>query len=104
MILAAPAAPKNKDDVPITPWRISARVKADPVAARLDQLEVVYGAEETALKFSGLGDIRFGASPLLHAALSARQLDADRFIVKDNNAAEPVRLLPALRALMAGIP
>ena len=34
MILAAPAAPKNKDDVPITPWRISARVKADPVAAR----------------------------------------------------------------------
>ena len=104
MILAAPAAPKNKDDVPITPWRISARVKADPVAARLDQLEVVYGAEETALKFSGLGDIRFGASPLLHAALSARQLDADRFIAKDNNAAEPVRLLPALRVLMAGIP
>ena len=104
MILAAPAAPKNKDDVPITPWRISARVKADPVAARLDQLEVIYGAEETALKFSGLGDIRFGASPLLHAALSARQLDADRFIAKDNNAAEPVRLLPALRVLMAGIP
>ena len=104
MILAAPAAPKNKDDVPITPWRISARVKADPAAARLDQLEVIYGAEETALKFSGLGDIRFGASPLLHAALSARQLDADRFIAKDNNAAEPVRLLPALRVLMAGIP
>jgi uncharacterized protein involved in outer membrane biogenesis len=104
MILAAPAAPKSKDDIPITPWRISARVKADPVAARLEQLEVIYGAEETALKFSGLGDIRFGASPLLHAALSARQLDADRFIVKDNNAAEPVRLLPALRALMAGIP
>jgi hypothetical protein len=31
MILAAPAAPKNKDDVPITPWRISAKVKADPL-------------------------------------------------------------------------
>ena len=71
----------------------------DSISSRL-----VYGAEETALKFSGLGDIRFGASPLLHAALSARQLDADRFIAKDNNAAEPVRLLPALRVLMAGIP
>ena len=70
-----------------------------------------YGAEDRALKLSGNGDIRFGASPLLRAALSARQLDADRFLArennkdsKDNNAAEPVRVLPALRALMSGIP
>jgi len=48
--------------------------------------------------------MRFGLSPLLHAALSARQLDADKFVAKDNNAAEPVRVLPALRALMSGIP
>ena len=65
-----------------------------------------YGAEERALKLAGNGDIRFGASPLLRAALSARQLDADRFFAKDtkDNAAEPVRVLPALRALMSGIP
>ena len=44
-----------------------------------------YGAEERALKLAGTGDIRFGASPLLRAALSARQLDADRFVAKDKD-------------------
>ena len=50
--------------------------------------------------------MRFGASPLLHAVLSARQLDADRFVAKgrQGHAAEPMRLLPGLRALMAAIP
>src|SRR3984893_927796 len=88
------------------PWRIAAKVKADTSAARLEAIEVSYGAEERALKLSGNGDIRFGASPLLHASLSARQLDADRFVAKDSkdNAAEPVRALPALRTLLSGIP
>jgi hypothetical protein len=107
MVLATPAGLKAKGDVPITPWRISAKVKADPAAARLEQLEASYGLEESALKFSGAGDIRFGASPLLHAVVSARQLDADKFAAKENSkdkAAEPIRLLPGLRALMADIP
>jgi len=108
LVLAVPAGLKSKGDVkgdvPITPWRISAKVKADPAAARLEQIEASYGAEETALKFAGLGDLRFGASPLLHAAVTARQLDADKFVAKDNNAAEPLRLLPGLRALIADIP
>jgi uncharacterized protein involved in outer membrane biogenesis len=111
MVLAVPAGLKAqgtqgdvKGDVPITPWRISAKVKADPAAAKLDQLEASYGAEESALKIAGVGDIRFGASPLLHAALSARQLDFDRFAGKDNSAADPVPLLPGLRMLMDGIP
>ena len=107
LVLAVPAGLKARGDVPITPWRISAKVKADPGAARLEQLEASYGAEDKALKFAGTGDIRFGASPLLHAALSARQLDADRFVAKENNkddrATEPVRLGPALRALLADI-
>ena len=82
------------------------RVKADPAAARLEQVEASYGAEETALKFTGLADLRLGASPQLHAVLSARQLDADRFAAKDKDAsaAEPIRLLPALRGADAGDP
>src|ERR1019366_1546299 len=104
LILAVPPGLKAKGDVPIMPWKISARIKADPAAARLEQLEASYGAEDSALKFAGLGDIRFGASPLLHAMLSARQLDADRFVAKDNSAAEPMRLLPGLRAFIAAIP
>src|SRR6202790_349863 len=108
LVLAVPAGLKAKGGVPLTPWRISARVKAGPAAAHLDQLEASYGAEDNALKLAGTGDLRFGASPLLHAVLSARQLDADRFVAKetnkDNNAAEPIRLLPGLRALMTGLP
>ncbi|XIA64565.1 AsmA-like C-terminal region-containing protein [Bradyrhizobium sp. TZ2] len=88
------------------PWRIAAKVKSDYAAARLEQVEVTYGADERALKLSGTGDIRFGATPLLRAALSARQLDADRFVARDSkdNSSEPVRAWPALRALVAGIP
>ncbi len=104
LVLAVPAGLKANDDVPITPWRIAARVKADPATARLEQLEASYGSEESALKFAGLGDIRFGASPLFHAVLSARQLDADKFVAKNNSAAEPMRLLPGLRTLMTEIP
>ena len=110
--LAAPAGAKSGNaggERSRTPWRISARIKADPAAAKLEQLEASYGVEETALKFAGLADIRLGASPLLHAVLTARQLDADRFFAKDfakdnDNASEPIRLLPGLRALIAAIP
>ena len=104
LTLATPAGLKADGDAPIMPWRISAKVKAEPSGARLEQLDGVLGAEDSALRFSGVGDIRFGASPLLRAALSARQLDADRFVAKGNSAAEPVRLLPGVRALMAAIP
>lgn len=101
MTLVAPPGQKGKGNDP--PWRIAAKVKADYSAARLDQIEVSFGPEERALKLGGNGDIRFGAAPLLRAALSARQLDADRFFSKDN-AAEPVRALPALRALGTIVP
>ena len=108
--LSVPATPKAKGaDAAPTPWRISAKVKADPAAARFEQVEASYGPDETALKFTGLADMRFGASPQLHAVLSARQLDADRFFDQDDDkgkdhAAEPIRLLPGLRALMAALP
>jgi uncharacterized protein involved in outer membrane biogenesis len=108
------AAPSN------VPWRVSAKVKADHAAAKLDQIEASYGTEDVALKLTGAGELRFGTSPLLHAALSARQLDADRFaareiaaadkpniaksISKDSAATDPVRMLPALRAVMSDFP
>ncbi|MDE2472141.1 MAG: AsmA-like C-terminal region-containing protein, partial [Bradyrhizobium sp.] len=62
-------------------------------------------AEERALKCIGSAELSFGTQPLLHAMLSARQLDADRLLAADNDkAAEPVRLLPGLRVLMAAVP
>ncbi|KRR03501.1 hypothetical protein CQ12_26120, partial [Bradyrhizobium jicamae] len=103
--LVAPPGQKGRGNDP--PWRISAKVKSDYSAARLEQVEVTYGLEERALKLAGSGDVRFGAAPLLRAALSARQLDADRFVTRENakdNAAEPVRALPGLRALTSVVP
>jgi uncharacterized protein involved in outer membrane biogenesis len=87
-----------------TPWRLSAKVKADHAAAKLEQIEANYGAEDSALKLVGAGDVRFGASPLLHATLSARQLDADKFAGRDKDVNESLRALPAMRALVAAAP
>ncbi len=103
MSLSGPAALKGAGgDAAQAPWRLSAKLKADPGSARLEQLEASYGADENALKLSGTADVRFGASPLLRATLSARQLDADKLLGRDNS--EPTRLLPGLRSLVAAIP
>jgi large subunit ribosomal protein L24 len=84
------------------PWRVSAKVKADPNTAQLEQIDATYGANDAALKFAGAGDVQFGASPQVHAALSARQLDADRLLAKDQTA--PTSVLPALKGLLGKIP
>jgi large subunit ribosomal protein L24 len=86
------------------PWKISSRVKANPSSATFDQVEAAYGPDDNAMRLTGGGDIRFGASPLLKLALSARQLDADRLLAKGAANAEPLRLLPALRALVTSLP
>jgi uncharacterized protein involved in outer membrane biogenesis len=102
VILAGPGGIKAGTATGDAPWRLSAKLKADPASARLEQLEASYGADESALKLSGSADVRFGASPLLRAVLSARQLDADKLLARDNS--EPTRLLPGLRSLVAAIP
>ncbi|WP_159010327.1 AsmA-like C-terminal region-containing protein [Bradyrhizobium sp. S69] len=124
LMLATPAKEAGKETAKAnsggdsqTPWKITAKIKADPSGAQFEQVEAGYGVEERALKFAGLADASFGARPLLHAVLSARQLDADRFVAREkdtdknsdkNNAkdktAEPIRLLPGLRALIAALP
>jgi uncharacterized protein involved in outer membrane biogenesis len=102
LTLAVPA-PKDKPAAAApTPWKLTARLKADPAGAKLDQIEASLGAEDTALKVVGVGDLKFGAAPLLRANVSARQLDADKLTSKDNS--EPLRILPALRAGLAAIP
>jgi len=106
MMLASPPRAKSGDVENAPPsWRVTSRVRGDYSSARLEALEMMYGTDERALKLSGAGDLRFGASPLLRAALSARNLDADKFSAgdsKDNS--EAVRVLPAVRALMSGLP
>jgi large subunit ribosomal protein L24 len=97
LTLARPAA--NGADAAL-PWRLTSRLKATPAAAAFEQIEAAYGPEDSALRFTGAGDIRFGASPLLRMALAARQLDADRLL----GAGGPVPLIPALRRMVAALP
>ena len=101
LTLAVPAVKKAGETGP-TPWKLTTKLKADPAGAKFDQIDASFGTEDTALKFGGVGDLRFGASPLLRAVLSARQVDADKLTAKDD--AEPLRILPALRAGLAAIP
>ncbi len=86
----------------LSPRRITSRIKASSSSAILEQVEATYGPEDRALRFAGAGDIRFGTSPLLHLALSARQLDADRLL--NTTAGEPIHLISSLRGLAGELP
>ncbi|RTE94654.1 AsmA-like C-terminal region-containing protein [Bradyrhizobium sp. LVM 105] len=101
LTLAVPAAKKAGEAGP-TPWKLTTKLKADPAGAKFEQIDASFGPEDSALKLGGVGDLKFGASPLLRAVLSARQVDADRLAARDD--AEPLRILPALRAGLAAIP
>ena len=114
MVVLATPPPKKGAESAAAPWRMSARVKADHAGAQLEQIEASYGAEDRAMKLAGLGDIRFGPAPLLRAVLTARQIDADKLLArenarddakdKDNNVAAPSRMLSALLGAMAEMP
>ncbi|QIP02135.1 AsmA-like C-terminal region-containing protein [Bradyrhizobium symbiodeficiens] len=101
LTLAVPAVKKAGEAGP-TPWKLTTKLRADPAGAKFEQIDASFGAEDNALKLGGVGDVRFGASPLLRAVLSARQVDADRLAGKDDS--ETLRILPALRAGLAAIP
>ncbi|MDN3275338.1 AsmA-like C-terminal region-containing protein [Frankia sp. RB7] len=101
LTLAVPPTKKPGEAGP-TPWKLTAKLKADPAGAKFDQVDASFGPEDTALKLGGVGDLRFGASPLLRAVLSARQVDADKLAGRDDS--QPLRILPALRAGLAAIP
>lgn len=101
LTLAVPPTKKPGEAGP-TPWKVTAKLKVDPAGAKFDQIDASFGPEDAALKLGGVGDLRFGAAPLLRAVLSARQIDADKLAGRDD--AEPLRILPALRAGLAAIP
>ncbi len=95
-------APVNPADAP---WRIAGKLKADPASAKLEQVEAVFGPDDNGLKFTGQADARFGASPRLRASLTARQLDADRFLAQSGGAApSPAEFLSNLRGMIAAAP
>lgn len=94
----------SKSDETVDPWRITARVKANPAAALLEQVEFQYGPEDRALKLSGTAEATFGADPRLDVVLSARQLDADKLLATGGGAAlTPRAAIAALMSAAGGI-
>ncbi len=88
-----------------TPWRITSKLKADPILARFEQVELSYGPDDAALKLGGIADLRLGAAPLLHGVLTARQLDADRVLARANATPNsPLQLLEKVGDLIAAVP
>ncbi len=100
LVLARPLPPRYVTDPP-PPWRVTAKLKADPATASLDQIEASYGADETSLKLAGVAALRFGASPQAQATLTAKNIDADRLLGQD---VKPGALLPMLRDALAEAP
>lgn len=102
-LIITSAVSKAEVNLANAPWRIVSKVKADPSQAQFETVEVSYGTDDGGVKLSGVADYRFGASPLLHAVLSAKQFDADRLLAKQDgsDAASPIA---ALRKLTAIIP
>ncbi len=97
LTLARP--PRQEQGAP-PPWKVTAKLKADPAAARLEQIEASYGPDDQAVRLTGRADLRFGASPLFRAELSSRALDADRLLGGDGTAT-PLGWFAALRRGLA---
>ena len=100
LVLARPLPPRYVTDPP-PPWRVTAKLKADPAIATFEQVEASYGADETSLKLAGTAGLRFGPSPQLQATLAAKAIDADRLLGRDASAG---LLLPALHEALATAP
>jgi hypothetical protein len=60
------------------PWRATAALHADPVAAALKDVAIHYGPEERAIVFGGTADLTFGPRPHLNADLAAMEVNLDR--------------------------
>jgi uncharacterized protein involved in outer membrane biogenesis len=79
---ARPAGAENASGKAVAnePWRMTGKAKVTQAAALLEQLEYQYGPDERAVKLGGAAEVKFGRSPSLQGALSARQIDLDRLI------------------------
>lgn len=107
LTLASTSDPKSsrepQDAVPL-PWRVVSRVQGNPLSATFEKIELVYGAEDIALRLSGAGGITFGADPALRVKLAAKQLDADRLRATKSVERKSNALIPELQKMLSSLP
>lgn len=105
MIIAS-AVSKTDANLSNAPWRLVSKVKADSSQAQFETFDLSYGTDDGGVKLAGVANVRYGASPLLHAVLSAKQLDADRLLAKldGGDTATPIAALRKLTAIIPQLP
>lgn len=86
------------------PWRVTSHVRATATDAKLEQIDFLYGAEESGIRLSGTADLQFGNRPSFHAVLSTPQLDLDRLIARSDRPNRlPADAVEALVARLGGV-
>lgn len=83
------------------PWRIAADVKGHAARLRFENLDLVYGPDDRAVRLAGRGETTLGAPRRFNLALDARQVDLDRF-VGDGRPKTPGGVLMAFLGRFAG--
>jgi tetratricopeptide (TPR) repeat protein len=62
------------------PWRVSAKIRGDWLAAMLEGIALQYGSEDRAVQLRGHANLTFRAQPELDATLAATRIDLDRML------------------------
>ncbi|MEZ5786349.1 MAG: AsmA family protein [Xanthobacteraceae bacterium] len=79
------------------PWRATARVRADPQHAAIEDLELHYGPEDRLLRLSGRADLAFTPDPRFAVTLAGHQMLLDRLVDgSDAAGGSPLQALPAM--------
>lgn len=87
-----------------SPWRVTAKVKAEPREAKFEQVDILYGSDDAGLRLGGLAEMKFGASPSLQTVLAARQFDADKLLTQRGAGGPPLQQLQSLAASLSAMP
>lgn len=99
--LAAPA--RDGEATLALPWRVRAQAKGGAKGIRFENFELLYGAENTGVRLTGLANLQMGATPKLEAVLSARQIDLDRLVPAEGEAPQPGAMLSSLASRFAAM-
>jgi AsmA-like C-terminal region/AsmA family len=62
------------------PWRVSAKIRGNWLAAMLEGIALQYGSEDRAVQLRGHANLTFRAQPELDATLAATRIDLDRML------------------------
>ena len=91
----------ERDGFAVRPWTFTAALKQSGRSGRLEGAELQAGGDDSAIKFTGSGDLALGAAPSLALSLESRQIDFDRPFAQPADAPQPARIVPVASVFSA---